>query len=239
MSVETAHHLMGRAVAGAALAASAPILAAAAVAVKVSSPGPVLYRARRVGRHGTEFTMLKFRTMYEDRSQGGGRITGGRDPRIFPVGRLLRRLKIDELPQLVNVVRGEMAWVGPRPEDPTIVAERYNEFMLETLEVLPGVTSPGTLQYFADEESGVPADPVAAERYYADVLLPKKIALDLVYVRSRSWRYDLELIVRTIASLVGLGKLFARREAWERAEAEALLAAPSSGVIGSGVVVAR
>lgn len=173
--------------------------------------------------------MFKFRTMRTAPAGSGGRITSGVDPRIFPVGRWLRRLKLDELPQLANVVRGEMAIVGPRPEDPTIVADHYAPFMLETLEVLPGLTSPGSLQYYAEEEGDIPSDPDLAERHYAEVLLPRKIALDLVFVRNRSWRYEMELIVRTVASLFGIRRPFARRASWERAEADAILRGVSSG----------
>ena len=143
------------------LVVTSPLLALSAVAVRLSSPGPVLHRAERAGRGGVPFTMYKLRTMRVD-SAGVGRITAGRDPRILPVGRVLRRAKLDELPQLVNVLRGEMALVGPRPEDLSIVREHYDAMMWESLDVPPGVTSPGSLHYFADE-ADLPDDPVAAE----------------------------------------------------------------------------
>lgn len=208
------------------LAVSSPVIGVAALAIKASSRGPVLHRARRAGKGCTEFTMLKLRTMRMAAADAPQiRITSVGDPRTFPVGRMLRRFKIDELPQLVNVARGEMAFVGPRPEDATIVAEHYTPFMRESLDVLPGLTSPGSLQYFAEEEGAIPGDPDATERYYLDVLLPKKIALDLVFVQNRSWRYEFGLIVRTVASLVGLRRPFAGKEAWEREQANRLLAA--------------
>jgi len=210
-----------RILAGFGLAAASPVLALAGAAIKASSSGPVLFRACRVGLYGRRFTMFKLRTMHR-RPVSVARITGGRDPRVFPAGRWLRRFKVDELPQLVNVVRGDMALVGPRPEDPAIVAEHYSPLMLETLSVLPGLTSPGSLSYFADERS-LPDDAEKAERLYVSVLLPHKIALDLVYVRHRSWRYDVELVVRTVASMAGLSTLFRRRQEWERAEAGRLL----------------
>src|SRR5699024_3989161 len=121
---------------------------------------------------------------------------------------------LDEMPQLVNVVRGEMAIVGPRPEDPSIVAEHYTPFMLESLSVLPGLTSPGSLAYYG-AESDLPSDPIEAERKYLTELLPRKIATDLVYVQNRSWRYDLQVVVRTVVGVLKLPFAFARRCSWE------------------------
>src|SRR5437763_11728518 len=105
---------------GVGLALVAPVLAIAALGIRLASPGPVLYRARRVGRAGAPFTMYKLRTMHQRRPGRASRITGQDDPRVFPLGALLRRTKIDELPQLFNVLRGDMSIVGPRPEDPDI-----------------------------------------------------------------------------------------------------------------------
>ena len=149
-------------------------------------------------------------------------ITGGADTRVFPWGRWLRRLKIDELPQLVNVIRGDMAIVGPRPEDPTIVERDYQPWMRETLSVLPGLTSPGSLDYFADESS-LPADPTAAEAIYLRELLPRKIAADLVYVRHRSAAYDAALMLRTAVGVLGAHRLFTTTRMWELGEAERIL----------------
>lgn len=199
-----------------------PVLVLAAIGIKLTSPGPMLYRAQRVGHYHRNFVMFKLRTMHV--GLGESRISGGRDPRVFPLGRVLRRLKIDELPQLANVVRGDMALVGPRPEDPDIVSDHYEPFMLETLDVLPGLTSPGSLSYYAAERN-LPDDPIKAQEQYVVSLLPRKIAMDLVYVRNRSWRYDLELLVRTLAALVGVRSLFETRVAWEQAEAARLLTA--------------
>lgn len=223
--------LPGRLGAAVALVVLSPLMAVAAALIKLLDRGPVLYRAARVGRGGTRFTMLKFRTMRQGGGDGAPRITGGDDPRVSAVGRWLRRFKVDELPQLANVVGGQMALVGPRPEDPAIVAEHYTPFMMESLEVLPGLTSPGSLTYYA-EESTLPDDPALAEKVYLTQLLPKKIAMDLVYVRNRSLRYDAELVVRTIASLVGVDGLFARRRAWEKAQAELLLHQAGQSVTG-------
>lgn len=177
-----------------ALLVLSPLLAAAAVAVRLSSPGPVLYRARRIGRHGVPFTMFKFRTMHVANTQGSV-ITSSSDARVFPLGRLLRALKIDELPQLWNVLRGEMSIVGPRPEDPKIVADHYDQLGHETLTVLPGLTCPGSVHFYTHGEQLV--DDGDPETAYVRRLLPIKLALDVIYVRQMSLWYDLRLITRT------------------------------------------
>lgn len=200
-------NLLDRFVAGVTLALLSPLMAVVAALVKVTSPGPVFYRAQRVGMDGQPFTMFKFRTMHVGAAAGGA-ITASRDPRVFLVGRWLRKGKLDELPQLINVVRGEMAIVGPRPEDVRIVRDHYDAFMRESLTVRPGLTSPGSLHYFADE-GALPDDPVEAQRIYLDRLLVPKIALDLVYVRNRTLRYQVELVARTAFGIVGLGRCFA------------------------------
>ena len=190
-----------------ALVAAIPLLAVAAVAIRLASPGPVLYRATRVGRGGRAFTMYKLRTMHVNQNVAGGKIaksaiTAKDDPRVFPVGSLLRRTKIDELPQLLNVLRGDMSLVGPRPEDPRFVEKNYTPADLATLDVRPGLTSPGSVWYYTTAESELTSDD--PERHYVERVLPLKLALDLVYVRQVSWRYDLVLIWRTIRVLTGL-----------------------------------
>ena len=121
-----------------------PVMLAAALAVLLTDGRPVLYRAERVGRDGRPFHLLKFRTMTA--GAAGPAVTGSADPRITQVGRLLRRTKLDELPQLVNVLRGEMNLVGPRPEDPRFVA-LYSSQQREVLSVRPGITSPAAVRY--------------------------------------------------------------------------------------------
>ena len=205
------------------LVAAAPLLVAAAAGIKISDSGPILHRAARVGRGGRQFVMFKLRTMRVDQSNSSsGRITGRADHRVFAWGRLLRRFKVDELPQLVNVVRGDMAIVGPRPEDPSIVEGDYAPWMLETLTVPPGLTSPGSLDYYA-AEAGLPDDSVTAEEVYVRELLARKLAADLVYVRNRSGWYDLQLVLRTVASLVGWHTAFRSSQAGERMKAERIL----------------
>lgn len=180
-----------------ALVVTAPLLGLAAVAVKVTDPGPVLYRARRVGYLGREFTMLKLRTMRRTPpGETGPLITGVRDDRVTRVGRILRRTKIDELPQFWNVLRGDMAIVGPRPEDPAIVRDHYSSPDLETLGVRPGLASPGSIyQYTGGEQVLTGDDP---EARYVNRLLKTKLALDRVYIREASLRKDLGVIARTV-----------------------------------------
>ena len=190
-----------------ALVAALPVLAIAALAVRLSSPGPVLFRATRVGRGGRPFTMYKLRTMHVNQSGAGAKlansaITAKDDPRVFRVGLLLRQTKLDELPQLFNVLRGEMSLVGPRPEDPRFVEKNYTPADLATLDVRPGLTSPGSVWYYTNAESELTNDD--PERHYVERVLPLKLALDLVYVRQVSWRYDIALIVRTIRVLTAL-----------------------------------
>lgn len=177
-----------------ALLAFSPLFLFVAVAIRLASPGPVLYQARRVGRHGRSFTMYKFRTMHQHLT--GDPITAYRDQRIFPVGAWLRRLKIDELPQLINVLKGEMSLVGPRPEDPAIVTKHYTPQQWETLHVRPGLASPGSLYNYTHGEKLLTSS--EAQMLYVEQLLPIKLALDLVYVREASLRYDLMIMGRTL-----------------------------------------
>lgn len=181
----------------AALVVAAPLIGIAAIGIKLTDPGPVFYRARRVGYLGREFTMLKLRTMrHTSERDEGPLITGTRDERVSPIGNLLRRTKIDELPQLLNVLRGDMAIVGPRPEDPAIVQQHYSSSDLETLGVRPGLASPGSLyQFTSGDELLTGADP---EARYVDKLLKTKLALDRVYIKRASLRRDVALIGRTL-----------------------------------------
>ena len=176
-----------------------PVLAVAAIAVKCSGSGPIFFRQVRVGRGGKPFDILKFRTMRTTRSPGP-LITGAGDPRVTRVGRVLRRWKVDELPQLVNVLRGEMSFVGPRPEVPRYVnmfAEQYREL----LAVRPGITDIASMA-FRDEETllGRSSNP---EDLYVREILPRKLALSHAYVRRRSFGLDLRLIARTVATILG------------------------------------
>jgi lipopolysaccharide/colanic/teichoic acid biosynthesis glycosyltransferase len=185
-----------------ALAVCVPILLVAALGIRLSSRGPVLYRAVRAGRRGRLFTMYKLRTMETRPSLlADSVITAARDPRVFPFGALLRRAKLDELPQLFNVLRGDMAVVGPRPEDPKVVAQYYTPEQWETLDVAPGLTSPGALYSTTHGETWLSEQD--AERDYLEHLLPLKLALDRVYIRRASLGYDLRVIARTAAVVAG------------------------------------
>lgn len=189
------------AVSSLALLAVAPLLLVLAILVKLSSPGPVLFRQERVGRNFRRFRINKFRTMVVDAPHRGGQITVGEDPRVTRVGRFLRKTKLDELPQLFNVLLGEMSFVGPRPEVPKYV-EMFRSDYEEVLRVRPGITDLASLKY-RDESTllGQAPDP---EQMYVGQVLPDKIALAKEYIRQASLRYDLWIIFRTVA-VVGRG----------------------------------
>lgn len=180
------------------LALFSPILAVLAFAVKVTSPGPAFHRATRVGRNGTPFVLYKFRTMRVNAVGAGPAITATGDSRITRLGRILRLSKLDELPQLLNVVRGEMSVVGPRPEDPRYVAG-YDEHQREILRWRPGITSPASVTY-RDEEH-ILAENSDLEAAYAQVAADK-IRIDLDYFPGATLRSDLGWIVRTATAVV-------------------------------------
>ena len=180
------------------LCATSPLFVLAAFGIRLSSAGPIIYRAKRVGLCGAPFTLHKFRTMSMHPPGSGPAVTGRDDPRVFPFGALLRRAKIDELPQLFDVLRGKMAIVGPRPEDPEIVAQCYNERQKQTLLVRPGLTSPGALFHYTHGDHYLTEN---VERDYAEKFLPIKLELDLAYLQSRSSRYDALIILRTILTI--------------------------------------
>ncbi len=172
-----------------------PVLLVAAVAIKLNSPGPILFRQIRVGRRMRRFEILKFRTMHASQNAGGAQLTVGLDSRITNVGRILRKTKIDELPQLVNVLRGDMSLVGPRPEVPRYVALYPQEFS-EILSVRPGITDAASIRY--RDEAAILAQAEDAESEYCNRILPDKISLAQKYVRCASLRDDLLLIIKTI-----------------------------------------
>ncbi len=174
-----------------------PLLLLCSLVVKATSPGPVLFRHRRVGRLGRPFDLLKFRTMLDRAS--GLQVTSAGDPRITRVGRVLRRYKLDELPQLVNVLRGDMSLVGPRPEVPRYVAQFKREYD-RILQVRPGITDFAAIEY-RDEEQILArsADP---ERTYIEEVLPAKIRLYDRYLAEASLATDVRLICRTIGAVL-------------------------------------
>ncbi|HEY2325312.1 MAG TPA: sugar transferase [Thermoanaerobaculia bacterium] len=172
-----------------------PFLLAIALAVKVTSAGSVFHRGERIGRGGAPFRILKFRTMRTNAA--GPAITRGGDARITPLGRLLRRWKLDELPQLVNVLRGEMSIVGPRPEAPEYVA-LYTEEERRVLTARPGLTSPASLRY-RHEESLLGGDDWHDR--YVNEIMRDKLRDDLTYIDTRTFLGDLRLIATTFTSL--------------------------------------
>jgi lipopolysaccharide/colanic/teichoic acid biosynthesis glycosyltransferase len=180
------------------LLALSPVMLLLAALVRFSSPGPIFFRQHRVGQGGSHFALLKFRTM---RVAGTGpSVTARGDDRITPVGRWLRRWKLDELPQLVNVFRGEMSLVGPRPEVPEYV-RRYTEEQRRVLAVRPGVTGVSQLEFRHEEALLAGRDDV--EAFYLDAVMPAKLRLDLRYVRERTLVEDLRLLLRTVAAIAG------------------------------------
>lgn len=188
--------LFDLALAGTLLVMTSPLLLLAAIGIELSSRGPVIYRAQRVGRGGEIFTMFKLRTMTIG-SDKASPISAPSDTRVFALGKLLRFASVDELPQLVNILRGDMSFVGPRPEAPSIVREHYTPWMHETLSVRPGLTSPGALYYYTHgHRLHDSADP---EGSYVSHLLGPKLALDRTYVEEAGMAKDLVLIWRTLA----------------------------------------
>ena len=180
--------------AGAGLVVLSPLLLVIAVMIKITSYGPVFYRALRVGREGKPFRLLKFRSMVVGADQRGPGITTAGDARVTPVGRILRRTKLDELPQLINVVRGEMSLVGPRPEDPQYVA-LYTAEQRHVLRERPGITSPASLAFRNESERLTGSD---WEQIYIHEIMPRKLQMELDYMKRRGFLTDLKLIFRTI-----------------------------------------
>ena len=176
-----------------------PVFAAIAIIVRVTSPGPVFYRATRVGLNGQPFTLYKFRSMRINSDKAGPGVTGHGDPRITSIGRILRGAKLDELPQLYNVLRGDMSLVGPRPEDARYVAHYTPKMREVLLGVRPGITSPASV-YFRDEESILSEGDW--EKQYIEEVLPVKAAVDMDYFQNHSvWR-DFIIIFSTFAALL-------------------------------------
>ncbi len=171
-----------------------PVLLATATAIRLDSPGPALHRAMRAGQGGRLFTLLKFRSMVAGAEDQGPGITGADDPRITRVGRFLRRAKLDELPQLWNVLRGDMSLVGPRPEDPRYVA-LYTPEQRRLLDARPGITSPASIAYRNEERLHTQPD---WEVQYLREVMPAKLRIDLEYLEQASFAHDLAILFRTV-----------------------------------------
>lgn len=175
-----------------------PVFLLVAACIQILDQGPTIFEARRVGRDGVLFEVYKFRTMINKPCTRGPAITAKGDPRITPIGRILRRTKLDELPQLVNVLKGDMAIVGPRPEDPRYV-DLYSQEQRRILTVRPGITSAASVFYRREEELLAGAD---WETTYRTKILPEKLAIDLDYIDRRSRWTDIKIIGQTILALL-------------------------------------
>ena len=175
-----------------------PILFLVAILIVLDSKGGIFYRQIRVGKNGKEFGLLKFRTMHPNMDQV--QITvGHRDPRVTRVGYYLRKFKVDEFPQLLNILKGEMSVVGPRPEVPKYVA-MYNVEQQKVLTVKPGLTDFASLEYVHESELLAASD--NPEKTYVDEIMPHKLSLNLKYIQEKSLSTDVKLIFRTILKIL-------------------------------------
>jgi lipopolysaccharide/colanic/teichoic acid biosynthesis glycosyltransferase len=178
-----------------------PLMAIVVVAVKLTSPGPVLFKQIRYGRDGHRFRLLKFRSMHHGRSHSGPGLTSSRDTRVTLVGRVIRKWKLDELPQLFNVIRGEMSLVGPRPDLPEYL-DALPAAQRKVLHLKPGITSIATLRFRNEEDllSTVPAE--ALTGYYIANVLPQKVNMELDYACQASLFSDLAVLLRTVGAIL-------------------------------------
>lgn len=176
-----------------------PILLVVAVWIKLDSDGPVFYRQVRVGRDNKDFSILKFRSMYVDADKRSLITVGDHDSRVTRAGYYIRKFKLDELPQLINVLRGDMSFVGPRPEVRRYV-DMYTPEQMHVLDVRPGITDEASIKYRNENE--ILAQQADPEQYYVDVIMPDKLAINLLYVAHHSLLGDLCIVLRTIKAIV-------------------------------------
>ena len=176
-----------------------PILLIVSIAIKMDSTGDILFLQKRVGKDGKEFNIYKFRTMVTDAEKLGKQITVGKDNRITKVGAFLRKYKIDELPQLFNVLKGDMSLVGPRPEVPKYV-ELYNEEQRKVLSVRPGITDLASLKY--SDENDILGKVENPEEYYINVIMKDKLTLNLEYIEKSNLFFDISLVIKTIIKCI-------------------------------------
>lgn len=172
-----------------------PVLILTAILIKCSSPGPVLFKQERIGLNGQPFQIIKLRTMVVDAEKSGRQITVYDDPRITKVGKYLRKFKIDELPQLYNVLKGEMSLVGPRPEVKKYV-EMYSEQQLAVLSVKPGITDYASIEFRNEDELLALSD--NPEQVYIEIIMPYKLKLGLKYIKDMSLITDLKILLFTL-----------------------------------------
>jgi len=186
-------------VAAAGLLLLSPLLLGIALWIKLDSPGPVFFRQQRVGRFGALFRIHKFRSMSDGAPLAGSQLTVGADPRITRAGQVLRRTKLDELPQLIDVLAGTMSLVGPRPEVPRYVAMYPAELRDKVLSVRPGITDPASIEYH--DESTLLARAADPERVYIEQIMPAKLRFAARYVEQMSVPNDVRLILATLRRL--------------------------------------
>lgn len=189
--------------------AFAPVIFFIGLAIRLTSPGPIFFFQTRMGLNGIPFKLCKFRTMVIDAEQRGGHFTQKNDPRITPIGRFLRRTKLDELPQLFNVIKGEMSLVGPRPDTPKRVS-KYTPEMLEILKVRPGITSIASI-HFRNEESIFDIAQGDPDDFYIKHIAPAKIEIAMAHVHHNSLWFDLQVLLLTLWHLT-LGRFFPHTE---------------------------
>lgn len=183
------------------LAVAAPAIVAVAIAIRLDSRGPVFYRGWRAGRHGLPFRIFKFRTMVTDAESLGAASTSDADSRITRVGHVVRKLKLDELPQLINVLLGDMSFVGPRPQFPNWV-ERYKDEEKAVLELRPGITDWASIKFHNEGEILAQSGIADADEAYSKLIHPAKMQLQLRYLEQRNMLVDLGIIASTVATLV-------------------------------------
>ncbi len=176
-----------------------PLFAIIAISIKLDDQGPVFFRQSRVGQFGHEFKIYKFRTMITDAEARGTQITLSNDARITSVGTFLRKYKLDELPQLINVLKGEMSFVGPRPEVPRYV-KLYSDEQRQVLNVLPGITDLASIEFRNENE--LLAQASNSEKTYIEEIMPKKLELNQAYIRQSSVFFDIRLILETLRRVV-------------------------------------
>ena len=176
-----------------------PLFLLVAIWIKLDSPGPVFYRQVRVGRYNRDFRIFKFRSMRVGADKGSLVTIGGRDPRVTRSGYFIRKFKVDELPQLINVFIGDMSLVGPRPEVRHYV-DYWTKDQLHVLDVRPGITDPASIKFRNENELLEKAeDP---EKYYIEVIMQEKLRLYLEYVDNHSFWYDIKLIFQTFVAII-------------------------------------
>ena len=176
-----------------------PLLLLVALWVKIDSTGPIFYRQLRVGRYNKDFRIYKFRSMYTDSDKRGLITIGGHDPRVTRAGYYIRKLKLDELPQLINVLFGDMSFVGPRPEVRKYV-DMYTPEQLHVLDVRPGITDAASIKY--RNENDILARQADPEQYYINVVMQDKLRINLEYVAHHSLWGDLKLIFETFKAII-------------------------------------